>query len=187
MFISQTLKRRDVTYLNISPAEHVQPIIEAQGFLRYSQGQFLAVPLLSDGSNHVEAQVLSADKDPDVYFDAFERDLLKRHLEYGCISVWCTTAQCAYPFVFLPRVIKGVLPCAQLVYCHHIDDLARFARSIGWFLASHGRLLLLIDANGPIPGLVGRYFNGVAPKYFRGPHRPRLGDLAYTEAAIFGL
>jgi hypothetical protein len=27
----------------------------------------------------------------------------------------------------------------------------------------------------------------VAPKYFKGPEKPRLGDLAYTEAAMFGM
>ena len=37
------------------------------------------------------------------------------------------------------------------------------------------------------PELVGRYFEGVTPKYFRGPEQPRLGDLAYTEAVMFGL
>jgi hypothetical protein len=34
---------------------------------------------------------------------------------------------------------------------------------------------------------MGKYFDGVAPKYFKGPTRPRLGDLAYTEAAMFGM
>jgi hypothetical protein len=188
LFISQAVKReQDVTYLNISPARHVQPIIEAQGFLRYSQGQFLALPVLSGGSNRANVRVFNANKCPDVNFEPFERDLLLSHIEYGCVGAWCATSQFAYPFVFLPRVIKGILPCAQLIYCRHVDDLVRFARPIGWFLTFHGLPLLLLDSNGPIPGLVGKYFDGAAPKYFRGPHRPRLGDLAYTEAAIFGL
>jgi len=25
------------------------------------------------------------------------------------------------------------------------------------------------------------------PRFFRGPNRPRLGDLAYTEVAMFGV
>jgi len=50
-----------------------------------------------------------------------------------------------------------------------------------------GRPLLLIDANGQIPGLVGKYFDQTMPRYFRGPTRPRLGDLAYTEIAMFGV
>ena len=79
------------------------------------------------------------------------------------------------------------MSCAQLVYCRDIDDFVRFARPIGRFLALRGRPLIIIDANGPIRGLVGHYFAGRMPRYFRGPERPRLGDLAYTEAALFGM
>ena len=46
---------------------------------------------------------------------------------------------------------------------------------------------LLIDANGPIPGLAGKYFADKMPRFFRGPQRPRLGDLAYTEVAMFDM
>jgi hypothetical protein len=35
--------------------------------------------------------------------------------------------------------------------------------------------------------MVGKYLAGKMPKYFRGPDRPRLGDLSYTEAALFGI
>jgi hypothetical protein len=45
----------------------------------------------------------------------------------------------------------------------------------------------MVDANGPVAGLGGRYFAERLPKYFRGPVEPRLGDLAYTEAALFGI
>jgi hypothetical protein len=57
---------------------------------------------------------------------------------------------------------------------------------IGRFLPVRGHPLVLIDANGPIPGLVGKYAGAKMPKYFKGPDRPRLGDLAYTETAMFG-
>jgi hypothetical protein len=89
--------------------------------------------------------------------------------------------------VFRPRVHKGVIACAQLVYCRGVEDFVRFAGPIGRFLALRGRPLILIDSNGPIPGLLGKYFDGRMPKYFKGPDRPRLGDLAYTEAAMFGV
>ena len=36
-------------------------------------------------------------------------------------------------------------------------------------------------------GLVGAYLDGKSPKYFKGPQRPSFGDLAYTEAVMFGL
>jgi len=109
------------------------------------------------------------------------------HAQYSCVSLWCETSTDAHPFVFLPRLVKGFVPCAQLIYCRSIDDFVRFRGPVGRFLALRGRPFILIDANGPIPGLAGVYFDAVAPKYFKGLSLPRLGDLAYTEAAMFGI
>jgi hypothetical protein len=36
-------------------------------------------------------------------------------------------------------------------------------------------------------GLPGVYSEAHGHKYFKGPHRPRLGDLADTEFAIYGM
>jgi hypothetical protein len=101
--------------------------------------------------------------------------------------VWCETAERAYPFVFRPRLVKAVIPCAQLIYCRDIADFVRFAGPLGRFLARRGRPLVILDANGRIPGLVGLFSRGSMPKYFKGPQRPRLGDLAYTEYALLGV
>jgi hypothetical protein len=45
----------------------------------------------------------------------------------------------------------------------------------------------MIDANGRLSGLAGIYVKGVLPKYYKGPVPPSLGDLAYTETALFGV
>ena len=132
-------------------------------------------------------RVIDAHAQPDVLFDPKERDLLLNHANYGCTSLWCVTPERAYPFVFRPRRIKVALPSAQLVYCRDVGDFVRFARPIGMFLARSIRLLVIVDANGPIPGLVGKYFPAKMPKYFLGPDPPRIGDLAYTETAMFGV
>jgi hypothetical protein len=63
----------------------------------------------------------------------------------------------------------------------------RFAGPIGRYLARRGRPLVIIDSNGPIAGLIGTFRRGSMPKYFKGPLRPRLGDLAYTEYAVLGV
>ena len=187
LIIPQIVKRKDITYLNVSPEKHTQPILEVQGFCKYSAGQFVAVPVPYALVDAARIRVLDANTDPDAHFEPFERDLLLQHAEYGCISLWCTTSERAYPFVFRPRVVKGFLPCVQLVYCRDIEEFRRFAWAIGKFLALRGRPMIIIDSNGPIPGLAGKYFDGLTPKYFKGPNQPRLGDLAYTEIAMFGL
>jgi hypothetical protein len=187
LLISQATKFKNVTYVNISPALHTQPIVEAQGFSRYSSGLFVAAPALSMNDPGGAAKVIDVDMRPDAHFERWELDLLSAHKQHGCLSLWCVTPERAHPFVFMPRLAKGVIPCAQLIYCRQIRDLVRLARPIGRYLAARGRPLVIIDSNGPIPGLVGKYVDGTAPKYFKGPDRPHFGDLAYTEAVLFRL
>ena len=45
---------------------------------------------------------------------------------------------------------------------------------------------MIFDANGPVAGLTGIYTERRGRKYFKGPHRPRLGDLADTELVLYG-
>jgi hypothetical protein len=187
LLVKHALKRGDVTYVNISPAPHTWSIVEAQGFRRYSNGQFATLPALGVARGDPQVRIQEGRIRPDTHFESFEWQLLLTHAEYGCISFWCTTPERAYPFVFRRRFIKGIVPCAQLIYSRDVKDFVRFAREIGRFLALRGSPVILVDSNGPIPGLPGKFFDGTAPKYFRGPERPRLGDLAYTEAAMFGL
>ncbi len=186
-FISRILKNRNVTYLNVSPAPNTLPIIEVQGFSRYCDGQFIAwaTPIARSRDRHVK--VVPADAHAAQHGDAFERDLLQAHAAFGCVSLWCIAADGAHPFVFRSRTIRRFVPVAQLIYARDIDAFVRFAGPIGRFLARRGMFFVMIDANAPVPGLVGTYRAGSQPKYFKGPVPPRLGDLAYTEAALFGI
>jgi hypothetical protein len=186
LLVAQALKHKDVTYLNISPAPHTRRIAEIQGYTRYRDGIFIAVPAFSRAPAQTDIRIIDACMTPSVDFDPRQRDMLQEHTRYGCVSLWCETPERAYPLVVRPRLVKRLLPCAQLIYCSGIDDFVRFARPIGRFLALRGQPLVIIDANGPIPGLVGKYFSG-RPKYFKGPDCPGLGDLAHTEAALFGV
>ena len=186
LLVSQALKLKQVTYLNISAARHTWPILAAQGYKRYSSGIVVAAPALQRSGEH-GVRLIAAGRTPDAPHAPFARELMTEHVGFGCIGVWCVTAERALPFVFRPRMVKGFLPCAQLVYCDDAADFVRFAGPIGRFLAMRGRPFVILDANGPIADLTGRYFDGTTPKYFRGPIAPRLGDLAYTEAALFGI
>lgn len=187
LLVAQALRHKNVTYLNVSPAPHTRPIIEAQGFSRYSDGIFIAVPSLKDLFGGPAVKVFEAHRQPEVDFDLNDQDVLLEHAAHGCISLWCATSERAYPFVFRPRLVKAAVPCAQLIYCREVADFVRFAGPLGRLLARHGRLFVIIDANGPIAGLAGWFSRGNMPKYFKGPQRPRLGDLAYTEFAVLGV
>lgn len=176
----------DVTVLNITAAAHTRGMVEAQKFIKYSSGTLVAIPVLSQPPKDTNVRIIDAHDRPDVPFDLHERDLLLEHADYGCMSLWCIAHERAYPFVFRPRTVK-FLPCAQLVYCHDVESFVKFARPIGLYLARRLQLLVLLDANGPVRELVGKYFFGRMPRYFFGPDRPRIGDLAYTETSMFGM
>jgi hypothetical protein len=183
---AQALQHGNVTYSNVSARPGIWATIEAQGFSRYCDGIFLAVPTLSGLFRGCRARVFGAHRRPEVEFDPLDWELLLEHAAYGCISLWCATSEYAYPFVFRWHPVKTLIPCAQMIYCRDIAEFVRFAGPIGRFLSLRGCPFVRVDANGPIPGLVGRFFRDKAPKYFKGPERPRLGDLAYTEYALWG-
>jgi len=178
---------KNVTYLNISPAQHTRPMIEAQGFSGYCDGVFAALPMFRRSPGDRSVRVFDARQKPVAPFDPAARDILLHHAEHGCISLWCETPQRAYPFVFRPRVVKRVIPCVQMVYCGNVSEFVRFAGPLGRYLARRGRLLVIVDSNDAIPGLLGMFSPGKIARYFKGPQRPRLGDLAYTECALLGV
>lgn len=191
LLVKRSIGERAVTYVNISPAPHTWSILEAQGYVRYANGLFVSVPMLSAANGEqtkiVAVDCEASDLSDQELGDQYDRETLRAHAEFGCTSVWCVTPDGRHPFVFAPRTVWRSIPCFQLVYCRSIDEFVRFARPLGRFLALRGRPAVIVDANGPVAGLVGRYFAGVRPKYFKGTNRPRLGDLTYTEASLFGI
>ena len=186
LFFSAALKYPGVTYLNTSARPATLPIIKAQGFSKYSRGQFVTAPIFHrSNSSDDRVEVVAAGTIPNSRYEPFELDLLLAHEKYGNISLWCTANGSAYPFIFQKRRFKGILPGAQLVYCRAVKDFVRFARPIGSALASRGIFVVRTDSNGPIPGLVGWYFDGMEPRYYKGVE-PRLADLTYTQNVMTG-
>ena len=187
LLVSRALAHKDVTFLNISAAPHTWPIIEAQGFSRYSDGVYVAMPALNGARGGLGVTILDARTRPTVAFNPMEQDILLQHADLGCISLWCATSERAYPFIFRPRRVKKLLPCAQLIYCRDVGDFVRFAGPLGRHLLVCGKPFVIVDANAPIAGLIGLYRRGSMPRYFKGPQKPRLGDLAFTEYAVLGV
>jgi hypothetical protein len=190
LFASMTQKRKDVTYFNVTPATPTWPILEAQGFEAYCRGLYFSMPLFSRSERGIAIERVT----PDTLFVKNLSDanlaLLKRHAEYGCLSLVCHASQEALPFVFLPlRKRRGVIPmpAMQLGHCRSIADYVRCAGAIGRYLLRYAKPVIILDANGPVAGLPGRYTEAHGRKYFKGPVRPRLGDLTDTELAIYGM
>ena len=187
MLASVALRRKELTLINISPAPMTWPILDAQGYKRYVSGQLvMPLALLPTGFGTRVTRVTAQNAD-DACLPAAERDLLKRHADYGAVCLVASVAERHQPFVFLRRrLLRGWLPGAQLVWCRDLEALPPLAGALGRALLRHGVAAVSIDAQGPVAGMRGVYRDGNGPKFYRGPRRPRHGDLADTELVIFG-
>jgi hypothetical protein len=180
LLASFATKLKHVTYINTSAATHTWPILDALGYRRYSRGQFASLPALKPGQGRVRRL-----DDTDRHLPDY--DLLAAHAEAGCLALVCESALGPEPFVFLNRRVDGLpFSAAQLVYARHTERFATCAGPLGRFLLSCGAPVVICDAPTPIRGLIGLWFKDRGPRYFKGPERPRLNDLAFTEMVVFG-
>jgi len=183
LMVKAAIKDKAVTYFNITPAPHTWSTVEAQGFSVYCKGQVYGALMLSPSARGAKVDLFSASHVAGL--TAYEAELLRQHDGFGCLSMVVRDGTGAYPFVFQKHYVNGIVPVHRLLYCRQIDDVRRFAGNVGRFLARRGGLLVRFDANGPVSGIVGWYSEKRGRKYAKGPHWPRLGDLAFTEAALF--
>lgn len=187
LLVAAALRHKQVVYINVSPARYTWPIIEAQGFIRYCNGQMLTVPALSWMRDSARIIQFEHVREGNLALTAEESDIMREHVNYHCcLGLVARDGPADYPFLFLPRRILKLAPTLQLVYCRNIGDFARYAAPLGRALLRFGYISVLMDANEKIPGLTGFYFENRGPKYFKGPSTPRLGDLAFSESVLFG-
>jgi hypothetical protein len=187
LLVSQALKRKDATYTDLSPLQHTLRLVKAQGFERYCDGLFTALPAFKLRSPRgARATLADATLAPGPDLSAEEIALLLDHAAYGYIALVVTCGGRRHPFVLEPSTHFRLLRTAYLTYARSIEEFVRFAAPIGRYLARRGTFVVTLDANGRVPGLLGRYVT-VTPKYYRGPHPPQLGDVAYSERVVLGL
>jgi len=192
LLVLQGLRQRQATFINTSPADNTLTTIEAQGFRRFCNGVFVAAPILTIRASGGKVLRFADTLRPQDLLPPSETTLLRDHHAFGCISLILQVQGHSEPIVFRRRLIKhrfkrAWLPCAQLIYARDMESVVRCSGLIGRYLALRGMPLLLIGANQPIADLPGRYYDDKSPMYYRGPNKPHLGDLAYTEDALFGV
>ncbi len=184
---ARAISRREVVYFTITPAPFTLKTLEAVGYRRYSEGQVIFAPLLSRGEAGARVVAYAPDRPEAALLSDGDARLLADHAALGCAAFIALSHDEARPLVFQPRKIwRELIPCVHLVYCREPGDLARFGPAYGRALARHGRLFVVADAVGPIPGLAGRFFAEREPRYYKGPRAPSPCDLADTELVIFG-
>jgi hypothetical protein len=185
--LAKTLRHQG-THTNITPRAHTLLTIEALGFKRFCTGAFAAVPLACRVKEEIRVSRVREKTIPRSPVPPEDLQFLWDHEGFGCISLWCETESGKFPLVFRRRFVRSLpfVPCAQLIYAPAPDIIARLARPVGEYLAKLGMPYMVVYANSPVSGLRGQFFDGKL-MYYRGPEKPAPHDLAYTEAAMFGL
>lgn len=163
-------------YLNTSPADHTRKSMAAMGWTQYNFGRSVAFPALTWGSGKVSEIIPN---------DLPERDLLEDHRAWGCVSVVCRKDGAISPFVFRGRRITPLkIPIMELIYCRDTSEFERCGAALGrWFLG-RGSFGFILD--GRVEGMPSIYAEGKEPRLYKGPRKPRLNDLAYTEKVLVG-
>lgn len=180
LLLAAPLRKADVVLQNVSPAPSTLDTIRAQGFAKYVGGTFQALAALAPPVTGVAIRRIAA--------DTTEADaILTDHAGWDCLSFELSHGGTVYPFVFArSRFVSDRFSCAELVYSRSVEDFVRFAGPLGRRLLRHGFPAVMIDAEGPLAGLIGSYRPGRGLRFSRGATAPRVGDLSYTELAIFG-
>jgi hypothetical protein len=183
LLVSVASRLKNVVYLNTTASRHTWPLLEAVGYRRCSEGQFVSVPALTGGA----AAKVSLLRDCAEHRALPDYELLRAHAEAGCLPIVCQTARGAVPFVFQRRRIAyAPIGVMQLVYCRDTASFVSLAGPLGRFLLGRAATCVILDANGSIEGLTGWFVKDKMPRYFKGPRQPRQNDLAFTEAVLFG-
>jgi hypothetical protein len=187
LLVLRTFRNTQLTHLNTSPAEHTWRTIAAQGFAPLCHGAFVGLPVLSGRGGMARIHDVSDQNDMADGLPAHEKRILLDHADYGCTSLVCEADGVLTPFIFKRRSARRVpAPSAQLIYTRSLDDLSRYAGPVGRHLALRGMPWLLASTNQKIDGIPGVFLDRKMPVYYKGPTKPRIGDLTYTEAAMFG-
>lgn len=182
LLVKRAHRFKEVTYLDLTPSSHRFTTLTAQGYKKIAQGVYIAFPWLCRTVPGVSIRRISSNQQ----LDCHEGNMLIEHAQFAkCLPVVCEHQGVIYPFIFVVRRRYGI-PFAFLIYSGNEADFARFAGTLGRFMAKKGIPAILLDVNAAIAGVPGKLVSQY-PKYWKGSNAPRLGDLAYTEIPMFGV
>jgi hypothetical protein len=173
-----------MTFSNLSPAAHTQETIKKFGFIERTAGQIIAIGVArSRGARRSIVPLSDAERSG---LSPERAAMMRDHQARGCLTFCLESNDRLAPFMFLPRRVKPGIPVAQLIYCELLSDLIDNSRTITLEVLKRGFAAMLVDASGPIEGLMGRYFPARAAKYYKGPMPLYAIDHSYSEMIYIG-
>lgn len=180
VLLSRLFRLPGVTVVNISPAPNTSETIRAQGYVRYGADGLIVPAALGLPRPGATLRRVFADT-PDA------SPLLRDHAAWDCLcyEVWEGSARTDFVFA-RHRIASDRVPCAQLIHASDMSRLSRYIGPLGRALLGQGLPLVLLDAERRVPGLFGLRRRDRNLRFARGPNPPPVGDLSYTEMAVFG-
>ena len=181
------VKRKEATYLNISPAMHTR---QGHRGVRvpalFQRPDRPAAPSLGAAAQRQRSRLSWKMGRTRPFSPRASAALLADHAEFGCRRLLCVKDGAAYPFVFLDRkIFRRLVPCPQLVYCRGLDEFVRFAGAIGRDLVSH-RPVLPGRRRRADGGARRTVFRRTRAEIFQGADAAATGRSLHTELVLFG-
>lgn len=181
---ARVMKQKAESYLNLTPAEHVVPMMQAFGFKPYTGGACL---LDARAALHSSRGLYLARYDPSNNNDlsAELTSIASRHFRYGCTVLMLYHGSApAELLIYRVKWLKGILPCAQMIYGAPEGVLAA-AGPLMRHLLKRAIGLALVDITAQCDMFGARIYAGRNLRYSNGV-APAVGDLLDSEFALFG-
>lgn len=178
------LELENTTFINPSPSDRVAPILKAFGFKPYTAGVLMLDLRTAMRSGFSRVAVQRLDTRRIAALSEPDGQIAEDHLRMGCDVLRFETECRAGLVIHRRKWVKHALPCSQVILAdpHLMIDLAGPAMRA---FARRGSLLAFRDVSPAVEPAVGRVF-GRGIRYFKGAHAPPVGDLSYSELAVFG-
>ena len=184
LLLRHALELKNTTFVNPSPSDYILPILKTFGFEPYTAGMLmldLRAAMRGRSSRGAVRRIGIGE-----LADLSEREgrIAEDHLRLGCDVLRLETDVRAGLLIHRRKWIKRWLPCSQAILADP-ELLIELAGPVIRALASRGSLLALCDVDQAANPAIGRVFpQGI--RYFKGPAPPPVGDLSYSELAVFG-
>jgi len=175
--------RDDAVNTNLSAALHTLKTLDRFNFRPWTTGQFAGFAFRSRRSR---AAALTPEQALARGMPEHQFRKLDDHRKLGCLTVCLEANGRIVPLVLLRRQIQRIVPAAQLIYCEDVAWLLDHGGALMWWLRLRGRTGLILDSNGPPPGMLGRFYPGKAGKYIRGQDPAIDVDHTYSEMVYLG-
>jgi hypothetical protein len=184
LLFRHALQLKNTTFLNLSPSEQTLPIIKAFGFEPYTKGVVMVDLRTATRARSPRGLVQHLGIDDLSNLPATEGQIAEDHLRMGCDVLRLETDARSGLLIHRRKWVKRWLPCSQVIHADP-DLVAELAGPVMRAFASRGSVVALWDIDDVPDPAVGRVF-ARSIRYFKGTDAPLVGDLSYSELAVFG-